>query len=160
MRPVVIHGLDHARAAIAAAAELGMPVTVQSAPGAGAYAGIGWFERVVALARAEYPDAAVTAVLHCGDAPGAVLEAVRWLKEPGRVKIVLCFTGEADAAGRLGEICRAAGIELVRTVDPGLDLRTAADPRAACRAWLAETAHAALRSAGGAEADESSLVAA
>lgn len=138
MRPFVVHSLDHVRAALEAAAALGMPVRIQSAPGAGAYAGVGWFERVVATAHAEAPAVELTAVLDCGDAPGAVLEAVRWLKEPGRHTLCLCFTGDAATAARLAEIAGAAGIELARACPPGLDLRTAADPRTACRAWLAD----------------------
>ena len=139
MRPIVIHGLGDARAALAAAADLGVPVTLQSAPDAGAYAGVGWFERVVAAAREAHPDVAVDAILDCGDAPGAVLEAVRWLKEPGRGELRLCFTGDAATAARLAEIAQAAGLELVHERLPGLDLRAAADPTAACRAWLADT---------------------
>jgi hypothetical protein len=114
MRPIIIHSLDDARAAVAAAAERGAPVTLHSAAGAGAYAGIGWFERVVATACAEFPQAAVTAVLDCGDAPGAVLEAVRWLKEPGRARVALRFTGDAATAARLADIAGQAGIDLVR----------------------------------------------
>jgi len=114
MRPVIIHSLADARAALAAAAEGGAPVTLHSAPGAGVYGGVGWFERLVAAAQAEFPRVALSAVLDCGDAPGAVLEAVRWLKEPGRMKIVLRFTGDAATAARLADIARQAGIELVR----------------------------------------------
>ncbi len=113
MRPFVIHSLDDARAALAAA-EPGVAVTLQSAPAAGVHGGIGWFERLVAAAQAEFPQARVNAILDCGDAPGAVLEAVRWLKEPGRAKIVLRFTGDAATAARLADIAGQAGIELVR----------------------------------------------
>lgn len=140
MRPILIHGLDDARAALDAAASLGVPVTLQSAPGAGAYAGVGWFERVVVAASAEYPAVALSAVLDCSDAPGAVLEAVRCLKEPGRFKVRLCFTGEAATAARLDDIARSVGLELVRERQPGLDLRGARDPVAACRTWLSGTA--------------------
>lgn len=144
MRPIVIHGLDHARAALDAAAALGVPVTLQSAPGAGAYAGVGWFERLIATAQAAHPDAKISAILDCGDAPGAVLEAVRWLKEPGRRKVRLCFTGDEAAAARLKEIAGAAGVELVRESAAELDLRTVSDPVGACRAWLADTTAAAV----------------
>lgn len=114
MRPVIIHSLEDARAALMAAAEGGAPVTLESAPSAGVYGGVGWFERLVAAAQAEFPHVPVSAVLDCGDAPGAVLEAVRWLKEPGRMKIVLRFTGDDATATRLGDITGQAGIELVR----------------------------------------------
>jgi len=113
-RPIIVHSLEDARAALAAAAERGAPVTLQSAPSAGVHGGVGWFERMVAAACAEFPQAPVRAVLDCGDAAGAVLEAVRWLKEPGRMKIVLRFTGDAATAGRLADIAGQAGITLVR----------------------------------------------
>ncbi len=38
----VFHSLDHARAALAAAPQLGVPVTLRSAPVAVAYAGAGY----------------------------------------------------------------------------------------------------------------------
>jgi hypothetical protein len=113
MRPFVVHSLDDARAALAAA-ERGVQVTLQSAPDAGVYGGVGWFERVVAAARAEFPHVAVNAILDCGDAAGVVMEAVRWLKEPGREKVMLRFTGDAETARRLADIASQAGIELAR----------------------------------------------
>ena len=113
MRPFVIHSLDDARAALSAG-ERGVPVTLESAPDAGIHGGVGWFERMIAAACAEFPEIPVTAVLDCGDAPGAVLEAVRWLKEPGRAKIALRFTGDAATASRLADIAGQVGIELVR----------------------------------------------
>ena len=47
--PVLIHSLADARAALAAAAALGVPVTLASAPGAAGYAGPAWFGEVIAL---------------------------------------------------------------------------------------------------------------
>ena len=138
-RPIVIHSLAHARAALAAAASLSVPVTLHSAPGAGAQAGPAWFERVIAAARAEFPHVAVTAILDCDDAPGAVMAALRWLKEPGRTAVMLSFSGEASAAARLRDMAAVIGVELICGTPPGLDLRTEPDALAACRVWLAET---------------------
>ena len=46
-RPIILFlSLDHARAAVAAAAELNIPITLQSAPGAAAHAGIGFLKAV------------------------------------------------------------------------------------------------------------------
>ncbi len=63
---VVIHGLAMARQALAP----GMPLTFLSAPGAGSYAGVGWWRAVIAAAGAPTgtPD-----ILDCGDAPGRAL---------------------------------------------------------------------------------------
>ncbi len=38
-RPIIVHSLEDARAAVAVAAELGLAVTLRSAPGAEAYLG-------------------------------------------------------------------------------------------------------------------------
>ena len=66
---VVIHGLDHARAALAP----GRPVLLLSAAGAGAYAGAMWWRALIAAAlgsRCE-PDA-----LDCAEQAGRALEAL------------------------------------------------------------------------------------
>ncbi len=67
---VTIHGLAHARTAVGP----GLPVTLLSAPGAGMYAGVGWWRALIAAAAVppHTPD-----VLDCGDAPGRALEALR-----------------------------------------------------------------------------------
>jgi IMP dehydrogenase len=59
--------LEHARAAVTAAAALGVPVTLGSAAGAAGYAGPGWFKAAVDAAASEHPGAAVSAVLDCAD---------------------------------------------------------------------------------------------
>ncbi len=56
-RAIVIHGLGHARAALAAAAALDVPVTLLSATGAASYAGAAWFQQVIALAAKDHPGA-------------------------------------------------------------------------------------------------------
>jgi hypothetical protein len=68
---VIVHGLPHARAALAP----GLAVTLLSAPGAACYAGVGWWRALVSQAaagRAAPPD-----ILDCADAPGRALEALR-----------------------------------------------------------------------------------
>jgi hypothetical protein len=124
----------HARAAVAAAHALGCPVTLVSAPGAGAYAGAPWFAAIVALAAAETPGCTVSAVLDCADQPGTALAALR--AGMRRVR----FTGAAETASRLGEIAAQYGarIEPAGSV-AALDLLDAAEPETACRAYLATT---------------------
>jgi hypothetical protein len=143
-RPIIIHSLAQARAAAEAAAALAVPLTLQSATGAGAYAGIGWFERLMAATRAEFPQVAITAVLDCGNAAEAVMAALRWLQKPGRTPILLCFTGDASMAERLEGMAREIDVDLMRESNPGLDLRSAADPLSACRAWLSQPATASV----------------
>ena len=126
---IVIHSLDHARAALAAAAALRVPVTVASAPGAAAQAGPGWFKAVVAEAQAAYPDTAVTAILDCGDEPGAVMAALR------AGLTALRFGGAAETRAKL----EATGAHFIppSSSDATLDLLEARDANAACHAFLA-----------------------
>ena len=131
-RAVIIHELADAKAALAAAADLGLPVTLLSAPGGAAYLGAGWFDAVVRQACAAFPDVATAAVLDCGDRADLVQAALRQgLKE-------VCFDGPADVARRLEDIARQQGAVLHRRRPPALDLFGAPDRLAACRAWLAE----------------------
>jgi hypothetical protein len=128
--------LEDARLALSTARELGMPVTLASAPAAAGYAGVAWFERLISLTCAKFPDIAVTAILDCGDAPGDVLAAVRWLSESERHKLTLRFTGDAEIEMRVSDIVRQAGLDLIRDLPPVLDLQLAKDPARACRDWL------------------------
>ncbi len=129
-KAVIVHSLGDACAALAAASELGVPVTLASAPGAAAYAGPGWFQEVVAQAAAEVPRADCQAVIDCGERPGDVLLALRLGLEKVR------FTGKKDVAKTLAAIAEQQGATLITGRLEALDLRGVADPTAACRAWL------------------------
>lgn len=76
-KAVTVISLKQAKAALAAAEALDVPVVLISAPGASAYVGAGWFDALVSIAKAAYPNADYTAVLDCGDAPGHALAALR-----------------------------------------------------------------------------------
>jgi hypothetical protein len=130
-RAVIIHELAHARAALAAAAELGVPVELWSAPGAAAYAGAGWFDAVLRAARNHAPAAVFTGVLDCAERADLVQAALR----QGLNHV--CFRGTKAVAARLAEIARQHGATLHGRVPAALDLLYADDPLAACRAWLA-----------------------
>lgn len=92
---VTIHGLAHARAALAP----GLPVLLLSAPGAASYAGCGWWRALVgaALEGRGVPDA-----LDCGAAPGRALEGL----SIGCKLLILqpcpAFEDVAERASRLG----------------------------------------------------------
>ena len=130
-RVVIVHHLDHVRAALAAADALGTPVIVRSAPAAAAYGGAGWFRALVAAARVQYPGVAVTAVLDCGRDPGLALAALR------EGIPVVRLGGNRAARARVAEIAAAHGAALDSSRAHALDLLDLADPLAACRAWLA-----------------------
>lgn len=74
---VVIHDLDQARRALAAARRTGCPVHLVSAPGAGAYLGPALFKQIIDQARAAEPAARVTACLDCANEPGTAMDALR-----------------------------------------------------------------------------------
>ncbi len=126
-----MHTIGHARAALGAAAELGVAVTLLSPPGAAGYAGIGYFHKTIELASADYPTVAFSAILDCSAEAGTVLAAFR-----RGVKCVR-FHGAATVAAKLAAIGAQSGATLAARTPRALDLRWAENPAAACRAWLA-----------------------
>jgi hypothetical protein len=134
---IVIHGLAHAEAALAAAAELGVPVTLISAPSAAGYVGPAWFRAVVEQARAAHPNITVTAVLDCGDMPGHALAALR----DGAP--VIRFSG--DTAAKIADIAAQYGALVIAERPEALDLaeseRSRRDLGRACRDWLETHGH-------------------
>jgi hypothetical protein len=129
-KAVIVHGLEEARAALAAAARAGRPVTLLSAPGAAGYAGLGWWRALVAAARAAVPDAEADDVLDCGELAGLAVEALH----AGCPAVV--FTGPDAQADRLAALAGICGGRLLRAAPAALDL---AQPAAFRRlaAWLA-----------------------
>lgn len=129
-RAVIVHDLDHARAAIAAAADLGIAIELWSAPAAAASAGAGWFDAVIRLARRDRSDIDVVAVLDCGDRPDLAQAALRQgLRH-------ICFRGSRSVAERLADIAAQFGATLHRSRPKALDLIDVEDAFAACRRWL------------------------
>jgi len=129
-RAVIVHDVAQARAALGAAAELGVPITIISPPAAARYQGVGYFAALIEAARRAVPGAAATAVLDCGDAPGLALAALRHGIDAVRVE------APARVRARVAEVAaQTGGAVLGRRVE-ALDLATAGEPLAACRAWL------------------------
>ncbi|HET6223875.1 MAG TPA: hypothetical protein VFE11_16990 [Dongiaceae bacterium] len=130
-KAIIVHELAHARAALTAAAERGVPVALWSAPGAAAYAGAGWFSAVLARAAAAVPAARFSGVLDCADRPDLVQAALR----QGLAEV--CYRGPDGLARRLADIAHQRQATLHRRRPPALDLGDARDPLVACRQWLA-----------------------
>ena len=127
---VIIHGLPHAQAALAA----GCPVTLLSAPGAGAYAGVGWWRALVASAVSQMPPhTLVDDILDCGAAPGRALEALR----AGQRRLVL--RAAADVYADVAERAAAEGALVMPEPPLALDLARPGSLRALA-AWLAGAA--------------------
>lgn len=130
-KAVMVHSLEQARAAVAAAAGLGVPVTLLSAEGAAGSVGALWFKALIEQAVAGQPEAEVTAVLDCADKPGHVLGALR------HGFTALRFTGRPKVRKELEKVAAAYGATLITSKIAAVDLLEEPDPEAACRAWLA-----------------------
>ncbi|HYH23429.1 MAG TPA: hypothetical protein VD995_32840 [Azospirillum sp.] len=126
-RPVRVHGAADARAALAAAMDLGVPVALVADAAAGGL----WLRTVLEDARAAVPEAVACAVLDCGDRAGDAQAALA-----AGVDAVL-FTGPPAVAARLADIAAQKGAALLTELPEPLDPRGARDAQAACRAWLA-----------------------
>lgn len=117
MQPaVIVHGLEDARAALAAAQEAGRGIVLLSAPGAPGYAGIAWWRALVGAARDAVPGVAAEDVLDCDDLAGFAVEALH----AGCRAIV--FTGPEAQAGRLASLAALTGARVLRAAPPALDL--------------------------------------
>ncbi|RDD61853.1 hypothetical protein [Ferruginivarius sediminum] len=127
---VVFHSIEHLNAALTAAQETSIELTLLTAPAAAAYLGAGWFREAVAAARAAHPDVRATMLLDCGERPGDALAAFR-AGVPGVI-----FTGRADVADKLAALAQAHGTIFRRDRPAAHDLLDAADPLESCRRWL------------------------
>ena len=131
-RRIVVHSLEQARAALGAASELGVPLTLASALGAGGYVGPLWFKALIEAARADHPAVNLTAVLDCADEAGTALGALR-----AGLKCVR-FTGPAEVRARIAAIAAELGATIDHEAAPErLDLLDIPDPKGAARAFLA-----------------------
>ncbi len=127
---IIIHTLEQATAALAAASEFDCDVTLLSAPGAAAYVGATVFRDMVAAAAANHPQSRHLAVLDCGDDPGLALGAMRH-----GIKAVRISNGK-KIRDKLAEIADQRGVIVFEDTDEVIDLLGMADPLAACRSWL------------------------
>lgn len=128
---IIVHTVEHARAALAAARDTGVAVVLESAPGAAAFLGAGVFREMIAAARKAVPEAESRAVLDCADAPGLALNALRL----GLGAVRLDVPGEV--LDKVADIAAQRGATLVTgSRGPALDLLDTGDPETACRDWL------------------------
>ena len=124
MRPpaVIIHGLDHARMALAP----GLPVTLLSAPGAGVYAGAGWWRALMLAVCPADPD-----ILDCGSAAGRALEALR----AGQKTLIL--RAADPILHEVRAMAEAVGAQVLTEAPPSLDLAHAGSARLLA-GWLGD----------------------
>ena len=74
---IIIYSLEHAEAALKAAVDVDVDVTLISPPGAAATMGATVFRDIVAKAAERFPQARFKSILDCGDEPGMALGAFR-----------------------------------------------------------------------------------
>ena len=127
---IVYHSLADAREALEAAIELGVSVTLRTAPGAVGYAGAAYLKKIVDIAREEVAEARITAMLDCGDNGAAALNAIR----AGWRAIV--FRGRPAVRARVQAVAKRRGVTCLDCPPPALNLVKCVDPATACREWL------------------------
>lgn len=128
---IVVYALADARAALLAAIEHNIEITLVSPAGAAAYGGPAWFREVVAQARDAVPGATFDSVLDCASEAGHALAAIR-----DGVQAV-CFDGPDDVGNKIRDIADRSGCAIVEIdYTHALDLNHCADAAAACREWL------------------------
>lgn len=77
MKLVIVHSLDHAKDALAVAAELKLAVTLQSAPDAIFYAGALYLKALFEQAQSAFPQVDATYILDCADAGSDAIAAMQ-----------------------------------------------------------------------------------
>jgi hypothetical protein len=117
---VVVHGIDHARAAL----RPGCPIILLSAPNAASYAGCGWWRALVQAAYAEFPQTPAQDILDCGAAPGFAMAALRI----GQKHLVLApscpaFPAVVAAAATLGAVVLPSRPAALDLAEPGASRR-------------------------------------
>jgi len=129
----IVHSLNHARAAAAAAVECGTSLTLLSAPAAAGSAGPAWFAALVRAVRAEFPGLTLVAILDCGTAPGFALAALR----EGGIDAVRLIASEAVLA-KVAAIAQQSGVCLDKGSGGAIDLLGVQDLEAECLTHLAD----------------------
>jgi len=131
---IVVHDRAQAEGALRAAAAAGVAVTLWSAPGAAAYAGLGFLAAVFDQAQAAVPEAEHVVVVDCEGSAVLAHEAL------GRGFAAVAFTGRGAVRETLRAIAGTQGAWLV-TTRPGrgaLDLVHSEAPERECAAFLAK----------------------
>jgi hypothetical protein len=127
---VIIHNQAQAEAALAAAEALGVPIRLDSPPGAAATLGPLVFLAMIEAAAKRHPGASFEAVFDCADRPGQVLAA--WRAGLRRVR----YRGSPASRRKLLAIAESLGTTLLTGRSDALDLANQTDPERALREGL------------------------
>jgi hypothetical protein len=119
---IIVHDLHQARAALAAAAQLGRRVALQSPAATSAAMGPALFSEICALAQAEHAQAFAGARYDCGAEAGQALAAIR----QGGLDILIDLP--AETAAKLRDMAEQAGVRAIeKSGAPVLDLANTED---------------------------------
>ncbi len=115
---IIVHSFEQAQAVLQAAASLGTPATLMSAPDAAHYMGAPVLAVLFQQAFDAVSAARATAVIDCGEDAGYALEALR--HAAGQKRLAVLYQGPAAAA--LVSIAEQQGAELILEAPPSLHL--------------------------------------
>ena len=119
MVAIIFHNLQQAEAALAAAVAADRPLTLLTAPGAGAYGGPGFYLAMVEAARQRYPGVELQMILDCGD-DGALAQMALVLGWR-----CLVVRGKGSARDKISQIAESYGAEVLsrppKAFDPGAE---------------------------------------
>lgn len=128
MRVVVVHTLEQAANALAAADDLKLPLTLQSAPDAVLYAGPLYLKHMFEAAQKLYPRAKAQFILDCESAQAEAIAAM----EAGHGVLRI------GKNPKLSAIAKGAGVTVVDAPYEALDLQHVRNTKDACKKWLKE----------------------
>lgn len=128
---IIVHNLEHAKAALQLAAEFKQTVVLRSAPAAAAYLSPPVFKAMIDEAVASSSPTTFKAVLDCGNQSGMAMNALRHGIKCIRTDV------EKDVFAKLVSIAeQSEATVLPYNDDPVLDLQTVDDIETACRDWF------------------------
>ncbi len=126
---IIVHTLEHAKAALQTADQLGKPVALQSAPDAIFYAGSLYLLHLFDEAKRKYPKMETTCIVDCTDAEAEAIAAMQ--TGHTHIRIVNSARKALDIAAQYGITVHTGRYE-------ALDLLTVKDTKVACKRWLGE----------------------
>lgn len=128
MRVVIVHTLEDAKAALAAAVRLKKTITLQSAPDAVRYAGSLYLFHMFEEARKAYPTADATFILDCSESEADALNAMQVGHKNIRIR----------NSNKIQQIAKQYGVKVHAKPYEALDLGKAGNTTEACKKWLSE----------------------
>ncbi|MDE3015790.1 MAG: hypothetical protein KGI29_02575 [Pseudomonadota bacterium] len=133
-RVIIVHTIEHVESALAAAAESGKPVILQSAPEAIFYAGSLYLLHMYGQAKKYHPGVSSRFILDCGDAGAEAVAALQL------GHMFLRSSAPPEIREKLADIAGQIGAELISGEYEALDLLPYEDTKDLCIQWLKEAA--------------------